>query len=72
MSLTRKEQTMVHVKKCPYCKRGKASTEFYIGDKPQIYCYGWIDPQNDEVIDVCKNCADHVSRAQEDLERSRR
>lgn len=62
---------MVHVKKCPYGERGEASTEFYIDGKPQIYCYGWIDPQNDELIEICKNCADFVDKAQEDLERSR-
>jgi len=63
---------MRHVKSCPYGKRGKASTEFYIDGKPHIYCYGWIDSMHDEPIEVCKNCADFVDKAQEDLERSRR
>ena len=63
---------MVHVKNCPHGERGEPSTEFYSDGKPQIYCHGWIDPRCDELIDVCKRCADHVSRAQEDLERSRR
>ena len=52
---------MVHVKKCP-CKngRGKPTTEFYKDDKPQIYCYGWIDLYNDEPLECCKNCDDWV------------
>ena len=53
---------MVHVKKCPYGKRGR----------PQIYCCGWIDKRYDEPIEICKNCADFVDKAQEDIERSRR
>jgi len=63
---------MVHVKKCPYGKRGKASTEFYIDGKPQIYCMGWNSCMTDYPIEICEKCADHVSKAQEDLERSRR
>lgn len=55
---------MVHVKKCPYGKRGKPTTEFYIGEKPQIYCYGWIDLYNDEPLEVCKNCKDWVNGEQ--------
>ena len=58
---------MVHVKKCPlYYKqgRGKPTTEFYkIVDgkkKPQIYCYGWINPRYDEPLECCKNCLDWV------------
>ena len=51
---------MVHVKKCPYGKRGYPSTEFYIDGKPQIYCYGWVDAMTDEPLDVCSNCADFV------------
>lgn len=56
---------MVHVKKCP-CEygRSKPTTDFYkIVDgerKPQIYCYGWIDVENDEPLEICKNCADFV------------
>lgn len=49
---------MVHVKKCPFMKRGKPSTEFYINDKPQIYCMGWIDKMTDEPLSICKNCKD--------------
>ena len=60
---------MVHVKKCPYGKRGRPSTEFYIEGKPQIYCYGWIDRMNDELIPECKACADHVDKAYADLKK---
>lgn len=63
---------MVHVKKCPLGKRGRPSTEYIIDGKPYIYCYGWYYSQNEELLEECKACADHVSRAQEDLERSRR
>lgn len=49
---------MVHVKKCPYGKRGYPSTEFYIDGKPQVYCYGWEDAMTDEPLDICRNCAD--------------
>ena len=58
---------MVHVRKCPLGERGKASTEFYIGRNPQIYCQGWIDQMNDEYLPECKKCLDHVSNAEADL-----
>lgn len=58
---------MVHVKVCPFGKRGQQSTEFYKGDVPQIYCNGWWDNMTDKLIDVCKNCADHVYKAEADL-----
>lgn len=53
---------MVHVGICP-CEegRGKPTTEFYIGDKPQIYCYGWThNPDGDlgDAFECCKNCLD--------------
>lgn len=60
---------MVHVKKCPYGKRGRPSTEFYLDGKPQIYCFGWIDLQTDDLVSKCKNCADHVSKAQADFDK---
>lgn len=59
---------MVHVKKCPYGKRGRPSTEFYKDGEPQIYCEGWIDNMYDELIAECANCPDHVSNAQNDME----
>ena len=56
---------MVHVKKCP-CElgRGRATTEFYINGKPQIYCLGWIDSMTDEPLEVCQNCKDWVNGEQ--------
>ena len=55
---------MVHVRKCPYGKRGKPTTEFYIDGKPQIYCYGWIDGMTDEALDICKSCKDWANGEQ--------
>jgi len=49
---------MVHVKKCPYGKRGNPETCFYLDGKPQIYCMGWVDMSTDEPLDICKKCAD--------------
>lgn len=60
---------MVHVKRCPNpLGRGKPSTEFYKDENPQIYCYGWIDMENEEPLDICKKCADYVDNAQHDLD----
>ena len=61
---------MVHVRKCP-CEhgRGKATTEFYKDGKPQIYCYGWIDLRTDEPLEICRDCADFVYNAQDDLDK---
>lgn len=49
-------------------KRGKASIEFYKDGKPQYYCYGYIDKETDELIDECRECPEHVYKAQEDLD----
>ena len=60
---------MVHVKKCPVKDgRGRPSTEWYKDGKPMIYCYGWIDRMNDELIPECRNCPDNVYNAQDDLD----
>ena len=59
---------MVHVKKCPIGQRGYPSTEYIIDGKEYIYCQGWTYLENDEWFDECKACADHVSRAQSDLD----
>lgn len=45
-------------------ERGKASIEFYKDGKPQYYCYGYGDPMTDELLEVCKNCIDHVDSAE--------
>ena len=53
-------------------ERGKASIEFYKDGKPQYYCYGYIDPRTDELLKECKECSEHVYKAQEDLEKWKR
>ena len=50
-------------------KRGKASIEYYKDGKPQYYCYGYIDKETDELIDECRECPEHVYKAQEDFDR---
>ena len=65
-----KEQgEMVHVKRCPYGKRGKPSTEFYKNDKPQIYCLGWVDKKTDDPLLICRECDDwvHGNRCEQDF-----
>ena len=32
----------------------KPSTGFYIDNKPQVYCPGWVDKMTDEQFDICK------------------
>ena len=60
---------MVHVKKCP-CEyaRGKPLHEFTFAGHKYSYCMGWINKRNDELIDICKHCPDHVDKAQDDLD----
>ena len=48
---------------------GKSSIEFYKEGKAQYYCYGYIDPRTDELIEECKQCRRQVDKAQEDLEK---
>ncbi len=50
-------------------EKGRASIEFYKDGKPQYYCYGYIDKRTDELIDECKECPEHVYKAQADLDR---
>lgn len=50
-------------------RRGKPTIEFYKDEKPQYYCYGYIDVGTDEPLEDCKRCKDFVDHAQEDLER---
>lgn len=47
-------------------RRGRATIEWYKNKEPQYYCYGYIDAQNEELLDVCLDCQDHVLRAQQD------
>lgn len=50
-------------------RRGHPSIEWHKDGVPQYYCYGYIDKMTDELFEVCRNCADHVDRAGEDLEK---
>ena len=50
-------------------RRGNPTIEFYKNGKPQYYCYGYRDAMMEEPLEVCKNCADFVDRAEEDLQR---
>ena len=60
---------MVHVSKCPIKEgRGHPSHEFTFNGKKYIYCYGWQNMMTDEPDEICKNCPDHVSHAQDDLD----
>ena len=64
---------MVHVTKCPVKEgRGRPSHEFTWNGKEYIYCDGWINAMTEEPITVCEKCPDHVSKAQEDLEKLQR
>lgn len=47
--------------------RGKPTIEWYKDGKPQYYCYGYRNVMTEEFLEVCKNCADFVDRAEEDL-----
>ena len=49
-------------------RRGEPSIEWYKDDKPQYYCYGYTDPMTDDVLQECKECRSHVSKAQYDLD----
>lgn len=55
--------------KCPLGKRGRPSHEWHDGEKSRIYCQGWIDSMTDEYLEACKNCPDHVNKAQDDLDK---
>ena len=52
--------------------RGKANIEWYKNGAPQCYCYGPIDLANDELLEVCRECPDHVDRAQDDYDEWRK
>ena len=57
--------------KCPHGKRGSSSHEWNDGTKDRIYCLGWEEKRTDEPLEVCMSCPDHVSKAQDDLEKWR-
>ena len=49
--------------------RGRATIEWCKGGVAQYYCYGHYDKATDVPLEVCKNCADFVDRAEEDYKR---
>ena len=49
-------------------RRGKPYIEWYKGGKQQYYCYGYVDKMSDELLQECKECRSHVSKAQDDLD----
>ena len=49
-------------------RRGKASIEWWSGNKPQYYCMGYIDKMYDELLPVCQECRNNVRYAQVDLD----
>ena len=55
--------------KCPLSKRGYPSHEWNDGQRDRIYCLGYVDPMYEEPIPECKRCPDHVSKAQEDMDK---
>ena len=44
-------------------RRGEPSIEWYKDEKPQYYCYGYIDKMTDELLPECKECRSHASKA---------
>lgn len=50
-------------------RRGNPSIEFRKDGVPQYYCCGYIDMMTDELLEVCRECVDHVDRANEDYEK---
>ena len=53
-------------------ERGKASVEFTLENIPRYFCYGYIDQRTDELIGECKNCPEHVSKADEVMKKLKR
>ena len=55
--------------KCSLGRRRQASHEWNDGEKDRIYCLGYVDLMTDDYLDECRDCPDHVNKAQADLER---
>lgn len=45
------------------CYKAYISRHEYGPDDPRVFCYGLIDPMNDELIDKCRNCGAYVGNA---------
>ena len=50
-------------------RRGYTSLEWYADENPQHYCYGYTNAMNDEILEPCQNCPDHISKSQRDYEK---
>lgn len=51
-------------------RRGRATAEWHDKDgKPQYYCYGYADADTEELTKTCRNCADHVDKADADYKK---
>ena len=47
--------------------RARVSDEYIMSDgRIRGGCSGWLDPMYDEIIDVCKACADYVMNIAEE------
>jgi len=55
--------------KCRLGKRGRPSHEWSDGTKDRIYCFGYQNRMTDEPLEECLHCPDHVSHAQDDLDK---
>ncbi len=55
--------------KCKLKKSGQPTHEWNDGEKDRIYCMGYIDLMTDDPLEECLSCPDHVSKAQEDMDR---
>lgn len=55
-------------KKCALGDRGHPTHEWNDGTKDRIYCLGHIDMMTDEPPEACRNCPDHVGKAERDRE----
>ncbi len=57
--------------KCALKHRGYPSHEWNDGEKDHIYCMGRIDMMTDDLLPECRACPNHVSKAQDDLDKWR-
>ena len=47
--------------------RARVSDEYIMSNgEVRGGCSGWLDPMYDEIIDVCKSCADYVMNVAEE------
>lgn len=53
-------------------ERGKPSIEFIFNNIPRYFCYGYIDLKTDDLIEECRECAEHVYKAEEVMQKLNR